>query len=127
NGQLNAKVNENLLDFTVRIPALSIGAESSNRVTVYRRKAIVFVPGLLGSTIAVKTSEGPVQIYPNIYPTVSEKQQSEVERFFSVLTSISPAAVIVKGQVAAAKYLYDAFQHRKIDLLECDAAGKPLL
>jgi len=129
NGTLNANVNENLLDFTVRIRELELDTESDNRILVYRKKVLVFVPGLLGSTLAIVTSEGPVQVYPNIYPTVSEKQESELSRVFDTLTSYSLLRVainITKGHVAVAKLAIDASKHRKLGILECDADGKPL-
>ena len=125
-GQLNAKVNENLLDFLVTIPDLNLDAESSNRVIVYRNRLIVFVPGLLGSTIAIKTSKGLVNIYPNIFPTVSADQQSEVSRLFSEMAWFSPLGFSYKVGKFEYEWASDAIEHRKLGILECDAHGKPL-
>ena len=121
-GQLNAKVNENLLDFKVTIPDFELETESENRLLIYRSRVIVFVPGLLGSTIAIKTSKGLVQIYPNIYPTMSDEQESEVSRFFSKLSWFTPQGQLYKE----ARYISDVIEHRQLGILECDANGKPL-
>jgi hypothetical protein len=120
-GQLNAKVNENLLDFTVKIPDFNLATDSDNRLLIYRNRIIVFVPGLLGSTIAIKTSKGLVQVYPNIYPTMSDGQQSEVGRFFDTLDWFTP-----QGTSKGIKYISEVAEHRHLGVLECDAQGKPL-
>jgi Lecithin:cholesterol acyltransferase len=116
-GALGAQVNLNLLDFEVEIPAKGLDAESGNRVLVMTRRVVVFVPGLLGSTIAVdtKSPEGPVQIYPNIYRS---------KRRLSALQAVAEALNDPTGLIGR---IGEAVAHRHIEILECDAAGQPLL
>jgi len=120
-GRLGARVNENLLDFDVEIPDQGLEAASSNRVIVMTRRMIVFVPGLLGSTIAVDTKgpDGPVQIYPNIYR--SERRRSRIAQIVHDAFKVPIGIAEIPGRTL------EAVEHRNIEILECDATGLPLL
>jgi hypothetical protein len=69
---LKALVNENLLDFRFTLNGVSDGGQpvkgqSQNRVFLYCRKTVVFLPGLFGSQLQIKMSDGRVLGYPMFY------------------------------------------------------------
>ena len=66
---LNALVNENLLDFRFKLNGVSDGGQpvvgqSRNRVFLYCRKTVVFLPGLFGSQIHFAAADGTAIGYP---------------------------------------------------------------
>lgn len=64
---LKARINENLLDFQIEIAVGKdvLQGRSKNLVFLYRRKTIVFLPGVFGSRFAVQTSDGTLAAFPN--------------------------------------------------------------
>jgi hypothetical protein len=69
-GPMKARVNENLLDFLVEIPAIKIDGKplqgnSTNRLFVYCRKTIVFLPGVFGSEIGLVAKDGEGAGFPH--------------------------------------------------------------
>lgn len=66
---LHALVNENLLDFKFKLTGVMDGGkpvagQSHNRVFLYCRKTIVFLPGLFGSELRFRQRDGTVIGYP---------------------------------------------------------------
>jgi hypothetical protein len=66
---LKALVNENLLDFRFKLNGVSDGGkpvvgQSRNRLFLYCRKTIVFLPGLFGSQLHVTLADGTALGYP---------------------------------------------------------------
>ena len=69
-GPFEAQVNEILLDFSFRIPSLQvdgapIAGQSRNRVFIYRRKVIVFLPGVFGSQVQITLPDGREMGFPD--------------------------------------------------------------
>ena len=75
-GPLRARLNENLLDFQVEIAYKPknmvdtndfavLKGRSKNLVFLYRRKTIVFLPGVLGSRFEVQAKDGTKAAYPD--------------------------------------------------------------
>jgi hypothetical protein len=119
NGKLKGRVNEILLDFSFEINSISqngsvLKGQSSNRVFLYRKKMVVFLPGVFGSQIPVRTPEGRDLGFPNFYP---ERDEFRKEVASSSLT----AELAVKAMET-----YEGL-NQGMGGLECDAEGNPLL
>jgi hypothetical protein len=109
-------VNEVLLDFSFQCPSLKIdgqplAGQSINRLFLYRRKLIVFLPGVFGSKISVTTPDGRTLGFPDYY--------DEPSTFVKLLGQMSPAVEYSRQAWS--------FLNQRLGGLECDAAGKPLL
>jgi hypothetical protein len=69
---LKALVNENLLDFRFTLNGVMDGGQpvqgqSRNRLFLYCKKTVVFLPGLFGSQLQIKMTDGRVLGYPAFY------------------------------------------------------------
>lgn len=116
-GPLGALVNENLLDFRFRIPKIDesgsvFAGESQNRVFLYRRKVLVFFPGVFGSQVQFTTPDGQKFGFPDFFqddtvPTGPHAAEESVGKLGEALGTI-------------------VFSTQKVGVLECDDAGKPL-
>jgi hypothetical protein len=116
-GELGGRVNELLLDYGFKFPTLTVDGQplqgqSKTRVYLYRRKVIVFLPGVFGSQVQIKTPDGRTLGFPDFY--------SEPASFMDRLQDfISP-------ELALSRQIHDGL-NQKVGGLECDAAGRPLL
>jgi hypothetical protein len=113
---LGGLVNELLLDFSFLCPGIKVegsplAGQSMNRTFLYRRKAIVFLPGVFGSEVFVRLPNGRTVGFPNYYT----KQIWEDMR-----RNLLPPQVT---QTVAALGAIES----EVGALECDAAGEPLL
>jgi hypothetical protein len=109
--ELRGRVNEILLDFEFAIPDLTdqlIVGESITRIYLYRRKVLVFLPGVFGSQVNVRTPDGHTRGFPDLYTGFT------LER--ALADSLLPGAGLAQ-QLAT----------QKLGSLECDAAGRPLI
>ncbi len=115
---LGARVNKNLLDFHYEIPSIQVdgkpvSGQSVNRVYLYRRKVMVFLPGVFASEFEVAVGKDKVAAFPDF---VKDK---------SNLWFLEKVG-LAKEQME--QLIWDAkVSHQKVGLLECDAQGKPLL
>jgi hypothetical protein len=116
NGGLRGRVNELLLDCEFRLPTLTVKGqpltgESKTRVYLYRRKVMVFLPGVFGSQVQVRTPDGRTLGFPDFYaePALTDLLQD----------ALTPELGVVRQLCAAAQ--------QNIGGLECDASGRPLL
>jgi hypothetical protein len=78
---LGGCVNEVLIDCSFQIPDVTsegkpIAGQSENRVYLYRRKAIVFLPGVFGSSVNVTLADGSVHGFPSF---IKDKTVGELE------------------------------------------------
>jgi hypothetical protein len=69
---LKALVNDNLLDFRFKLNGVSdcgqpVVGQSQERLFLYCKKTIVFLPGLFGSELRILMSDGRVLGYPMFY------------------------------------------------------------
>jgi hypothetical protein len=117
-GDLGARVNENLLEFYYEIPSISKDGKplqgfSVNRVYVYRRKTIVFLPGLFASEFKVKLGEDKQAAFPNFF--VDQDGMGIGEAMWK---NIGEFKEMVKGAAISGEH---------VGLLECDSQGVPLL
>jgi hypothetical protein len=114
-GPFAARINENLFDFRFRIPSVQISGkpfagESSNRLFFYRRKLLVFFPGVFGSQVQVTAPDGQVLGFPDFTDETVPPPTSPEEAIFQ----LSQTAMKLK------------FPIEKVGALECDAEGRPL-
>jgi len=114
--ELGGRVNELLLDYEFRLPTLKVegaplAGESTTRVYLYRRKVIVFLPGVFGSKIQLKMPDGRRLGFPDFYsePTLREVLQD----------SVAPDRGVTRH--------VDALVNQNVGGLECDASGRPLV
>ncbi len=112
-GPLKARVNENLFDFRFRIPKIQVKGkpytgESSNRLFFYRRKILVFFPGVFGSQVQVQAPGGQVLGFPDFSDETAPLPQTEGEAMAQLGMQLAKVA------------------KQKIGVLECDSEGKPL-
>lgn len=113
---LGGRINELLLDFRFACPDLNVDGkplkgQSLNRVFLYRRKVIVFLPGVFGSQIKLRTPDGRTVGFPDYY--------DEPSTFGRIMELVSPGHAIVRQTWS--------FLNQQVGGLECDAAGRPLL
>jgi len=114
--ELGGRVNELLLDFEFTFPTLKVNGqplegESKTRVYLYRRKVIVFLPGVFGSQIQMKMPDGRTLGFPDFYA-----EPSRADELLNVVTT-------VPGQLRQAY----AAVNQKVGGLECDASGRQLM
>jgi hypothetical protein len=119
---LAGRINELLLDFSFTCPGLRIDGQvlrgqSLNRVYLYRRKVIVFLPGVFGSQLHVETPDGRTLGFPDFYNEPETLKQTMLDHAPGLLGSVGPVAL---GFLTEAK-------DQKVGGLECDAHGEPLL
>jgi hypothetical protein len=123
-GPLGGRINENLLDFTFECPSLvpktehgvggPIRGQSSNRIFLYRKKLILFLPGVFGSQVRVLTPDGRELGFPNFFP-----EPDEFQKFVSEQSGIGELGLRIGNFVSGANL--------ELGALECDKAGQPLL
>jgi len=117
-GPFGSRVNENLLEFKFEIPAIPkdgapLGAFSINRVYLYRRKTIVFLPGLFASEFAVKIGNNKVAAFPNFF--VDKEGMGTIE---GMIVDYQQFKTMIGEAVISGQH---------VGLLECDSQGEPLL
>ena len=99
----DARINENLLDFKFEftVEGKPKRGQSRNRLFLYRRKTIVFLPGVFGSQVHAKLPNGRTVGFP--------------DSTFELATRMGAATLagVAEGQSVGA--------------LECDALGHPLI
>jgi hypothetical protein len=106
-----ARINENLLEFRFEIPSISVDGkpvrgQSVNRLFFYRRKTIVFLPGVFGSQVHVKLPNGEQVGFPDFTP-----------KLLDTISALLPLPVqLLAGEL-----------NQRIGALECDADGVPLI
>ncbi|MDP3000154.1 MAG: hypothetical protein Q8N47_21905, partial [Bryobacterales bacterium] len=114
-GLFKARFNENLFDFNwetpnIRVDGKALSGSSVNRAYLYRKKTIVFLPGVFGSEIDVDVGGRSVDAFPNF---LRDDPTPAVDIMFT-------------GPVGAARTAYDA-ANQSVAILECDSAGMPLV
>jgi hypothetical protein len=119
-GPLGGRINELLLDFSFSCPDLKVNGQplkgqSINRAFLYRRKVIVFLPGVFGSKVQVTTPDGRQLGYPDWYSEPSALQGA----LESLLGPVALPHTIARQGIHAI--------NQRLGGLECDWAGKPLL
>jgi hypothetical protein len=110
-GPMKARLNENLLFFLAEIPAIQVDGQplqgtSENRVYLYRKKSIVFLPGVFGSQFQVEQGNGKKDAFPNFLDDES-------------LARFIPAPAL--------NILLSLNIKQRIGVLECDSHGHPIL
>jgi len=109
---LKASLNKNLLSFTVEIPAILLDEKplqgtSENRVFLFRRKALVFLPGVFGSQFELDQGDGRKDGFPDFLSDDS----------FRRLWPVEAVSTIWRGTIKA----------QRVGALECDEMGVPVL
>ncbi|MEO8184045.1 MAG: hypothetical protein ABI895_34935 [Deltaproteobacteria bacterium] len=114
--ELGGRVNELLLDFELTLPTLTVKGqalkgESKTRVYLYRRKVILFLPGVFGSKVQMKMPDGRTLGFPDFYPepSLGDVLQDFVAPYHGVRRHI------------------DDLVNQNVGGLECDASGRPLV
>lgn len=120
-GPLHARVNENLLDFRYEIPSikregLPLQGFSINRVYLYRRKTIVFLPGLFASEFAVKVGNNTVAAFPNFFLPPEDRLVGDPITW--AMIDMYQFSAMLSGVAGSGEH---------VGLLECDTKGEPLL
>ncbi len=115
-GTLKGAVNDNLLDFKFKLNGVMddgqpVVGQSRNRLFLYCRKTIVFLPGLFGSQVQFKTADGETLGFPDFWS----------ERLRNVLTT--PGMPSGAGLLASVPDM----RFQRADVLECDDKGVPLI
>ncbi len=110
-GKLGARVNENLLEFRWKIPGGRLkgvdSGTSTNRIFLYRRKVMVFIPGVFGSQVQVQTADGQVYGFPDF--------------MIDDAAPMTPQESLGKAVGSLLR-----IKKQQIGVLECDARGVPL-
>jgi hypothetical protein len=118
---LNALVNENLFDFRFKLNGVTeddgspVQGQSRNRVFLYCRKTIVFLPGLFGSQVQFTLPSGEVVGFPDFW----NERARAIGEAVSNVPGLGPL-VNIGTQIPDMR-----FQHA--DVLECDDKGIPLI
>jgi lecithin:cholesterol acyltransferase len=113
-GPMKARLNENLLQFVVEISAVQVDGLplqgiSENRVYLYRKKSIVFLPGVFGTQFQVDQSEP------------GKKKQADA--FPNFLEDDALARIMDSGVLSILK----STVNQRVGVLECDNQGDPIL
>jgi hypothetical protein len=121
---LVARINENLLDFRFEMPGVQDGGaallgQSANRVFLYCRKTIVFLPGLFGSQVQFTTPAGEVYGFPDFF--------RESQRLPPPLLGHPDTPLFGHPTIDPATIPDLLPEHQNAAVLECDDAGEPLV
>ena len=120
-GPFKARFNENLFDFkwetpNIRVEGEALSGSSRNRAYLYRKKTIIFLPGVFGSSLKVEVGGRLVEAYPNFYrddPNFSPEQPAG--------STFCPPTIDNCDQPELPDF------SQSVTILECNSAGEPLV